>query len=178
MSNLPSQPETEPPLIAIGVLADRVGLSASAVRRYESEGLIIPYRTASGRRLYSHEDIHRVRTIHHLIRDLGFNVEGIRRMQALLPCWELNPCSPETRNSCEAYTSSDRPCWMAGDRHCACRGQACGDQGGRECIVYRLGSLCTADIKDLIRDRDDFQNRGTPIRELLERRRCPGKEGG
>jgi MerR family transcriptional regulator/heat shock protein HspR len=178
MSSVPSQHETDAPVIAIGVLAERVGLSASAVRRYETEGLIIPHRTVSGRRLFSHEDIHRVRNIHHLIQDLGLNVEGIRRMQALLPCWDLMPCSPEIRKSCDAYSSSDQPCWMAKNGHCACREQACGEEGCRECVVYRLGSLCTADIKDLFRDQDDFHNPGTAIQELLQRRRRPKEEEG
>ena len=86
------QHEVEDPLISIGVLAQKVGLSVSAVRKYENEGLIIAHRTPSGHRLFSHEDISRVRNVQHLIQDLRLNIEGIRRMQALLPCWELLPC--------------------------------------------------------------------------------------
>ena len=44
-------------------------------------------------------------------------------------------------------------------------------------MVYRLGSLCTADIKDLFREKNDFQNSGTAIQELLQRRRRPKEEG-
>ena len=84
-------PEAEPhqtiddPVISIGVLAQKVGLSVSAVRKYENEGLLIAQRTESGHRLFSHEDVTRVRNIQHLIQDLGLNIEGIRRLQSLLP---------------------------------------------------------------------------------------------
>ncbi|NQT40396.1 MAG: MerR family DNA-binding transcriptional regulator, partial [Planctomycetes bacterium] len=56
-----TQREIEDPLIPIGVLAERVGLSVSAIRKYENESLIIAHRTDSGHRLFSHEDIGRVR---------------------------------------------------------------------------------------------------------------------
>ena len=61
------------------MLAEKTSLSVAAVREYEKEGLIIAHRAASGRRLFSQEDISRVRNIHHMIQDLGFNREGIRR---------------------------------------------------------------------------------------------------
>ncbi|MHC4710150.1 MAG: MerR family transcriptional regulator, partial [Planctomycetota bacterium] len=83
------------PLVSIGALAQQVGLSVSAVRKYENDGLILAHRTDSGHRLFSYEDISRVQNIQHLIQDLGLNTEGIRRMQALLPCWDLLPCSAE-----------------------------------------------------------------------------------
>ena len=71
--------KTDDPVISIGVLAQKVGLSVSAVRKYENEGLVIAHRTDSGRRLFSLEDIKRVRNIQHLIQDLGLNIAGIRR---------------------------------------------------------------------------------------------------
>ena len=70
--------EANDPVISIGVLAERVGLSVSAVRKYENEGLVIAHRTSSGHRLFSYEDIGRVRHIQHLIQDLGLNTEGSR----------------------------------------------------------------------------------------------------
>ena len=84
MSDVITQHEIDP-VISIGVLAEKVGLSVSTVRKYENEGLIIAHRTDSGHRLFSHEDIGRVRSIHYMIQDLGLNIEGIHRIQALLP---------------------------------------------------------------------------------------------
>ncbi len=86
------------PLISIGTLADKVGLSVSAIRKYEVAGLIIPHRTNSGHRMFSYEDLTRIRVIQHMIKEIGFNAEGIRRLQALLPCWDLLPCKNKVRD--------------------------------------------------------------------------------
>ena len=158
--------EGEDPLISIGVLAQQVGLSVSAIRKYENEGLIIAHRTSSGHRLFSHEDINRVRNIQHLIQDQGLNIEGIRRMQALLPCWELLPCSDHTRQTCPAYKDGTRPCWTIKGLDCAPQGNEC-----RQCAVYRFGSLCTQDIKRLLYDQNDVEDAGAALGELMQRKR-------
>ena len=76
------------PVISIGILADKVGLSVSAIRKYERAGLIFSHRTNSGHRMFSFEDIERIKIIQYMIKVLGFNIEGIRRLQSLLPCWD------------------------------------------------------------------------------------------
>lgn len=159
------------PVISIGVLAQKVGLSASAVRKYEREGLIIPHRAESGHRLFSHEDIGRVRNIHHMIQDLGLNIEGIRRMQSLLPCWDLPPCTAEARKRCPAYDDNTRPCWMIKGLACVAQGNEC-----RRCVVYRFGSLYTEDIKRLLYGQDNLQSAGAAILEFLQRRRHSKEE--
>ena len=164
MAERQEQNQIDDPVISIGILAQKVGLSVSAVRKYESEGLLVAYRTPSGHRLFSHEDVSRVKNIHHMIQDLGLNVEGIRRMQALLPCWDLRPCSDETRDTCPAYNDKTRPCWMIKGLNCAPQGNEC-----RRCAVYRFGSLCTEDVKLLLHDQNDSENAGTAIRELFQR---------
>ena len=167
----PAQHEIDDPVISIGVLAQRVGLSVSAVRKYENEGLVIAHRTGSGHRLFSHQDVTRVRNIQHMIQDLGLNVEGIRRMQALLPCWDLLPCAAETRQSCPAYEDTTRPCWMIRALHCAPQGNEC-----RGCAVYRFGSLCTEDLKRLLHDQDSIENAGAAIQELMQRKKHSKEE--
>ena len=57
------------PVISIGTLAKKVGLSVSAIRKYEEQGLLISHRTYSGHRLFSYEDIERVQRIQHLIKE-------------------------------------------------------------------------------------------------------------
>jgi len=160
--------DVEDPVIAIGLLAARVSLSVSAVRRYENEGLIIAHRTDGGHRLFSREDIARVRNIQHMVHDLGLNIEAIRRMQALLPCWELRPCDAETRAQCPAYGEKTRPCWAMKGVPCAQQGNAC-----RNCVVYRFGSLCTEEIKRLVHDQVDLESTAPAIHELLERKHHP-----
>jgi DNA-binding transcriptional MerR regulator len=159
------------PVISIGVLAQRVGLSVSAVRKYENEGLIIAHRTSSGHRLFSHEDIDRAKNIHHMIQNLGLNVEGIRRMQALLPCWDLLPCDAEARKRCPAHNDNSQPCWMIKGLDCAPQGNEC-----RKCTVYRFGSLCTEEIKTLMHDEAYPRDGSAAIRELLDRRRRSRRE--
>ena len=161
-----TQSESDDPVISIGVLAQKVGLSVSAVRKYENGGLIIAHRADSGHRLFSRKDIDRVRNIQHMIQDLGLNVAGIRRIQALLPCWDLLPCHLETRNDCPAYKDNTRPCWTIRGLDCAPQGNEC-----RQCPVYRFGSLCTEDIKCLLYEQDDSQNASPAIKELLQRLR-------
>ena len=164
MSESDPQQTIDDPVISIGVLAQKVGLSVSAVRKYENEGLIIAHRTDSGHRLFSLEDIRRVRNIQHMIQDLGLNIQGIRRMQALLPCWDLRPCDSETRRVCPSFNDNTQPCWMMKGLDCAPQGNEC-----RCCIVYRLGSLCTQDIKRVLHDHNGTGNGDDAIRELVQR---------
>ena len=152
------------PVISIGILAGKVGLSVSAVRKYENEGLLLAHRTPSGRRLFSREDILRVEHIQHMIQDLGLNMEGIRRMQALLPCWDLLPCDAEARSTCAAYQITTQPCWTIKGLSCAPQGNEC-----RRCPVYRLGSMCTEDLKHLLHDPTECRSTDSRILELIRR---------
>ena len=150
------------PVISIGTLAKKVGLSVSAIRKYEEQGLLISHRTYSGHRLFSYEDIERVRSIQHLIKELGFNFEGIRRMQAILPCWDLLPCEKKVQENCLAYNGTSKPCWMIKEAHCTLKGNEC-----RKCLVYRFGSLLTEDIKDLIHKERYETDQRSRIKQLL-----------
>lgn len=163
----PMQSPTEDPVSAIGPLAERVGLSVSAVRKYGNEGLVIAHRTEGGRRLFCCEDIARIRHLQHLIQDLRLDIEGIRRLQAMIPCWELLPCNPEARDRCPAHGWQARPCWAIKGTDGGCQGTPCRRRG-----VYRLGSLCTDEIKPLVHAQDDAEGAGPKRRELLlERKR-------
>jgi len=155
------------PVISIGTLATKVGLSVSAIRKYEDEGLIIPHRTDSGHRMFSYEDIKRTQSIQHLVKTLGFNFEGIRRLQALLPCWNLISCNHENcarsnNNQCSAKKDNTRPCWMINEGHCTGKGNEC-----RKGIVYRFGSLFTEDIKELLHNQNNENDQSENILNLF-----------
>ena len=47
------------------------------LRKYERAGLVRPSRTVGMLRLYSEEDIVRLRLIKHLVGDLGLNIAGV-----------------------------------------------------------------------------------------------------
>ncbi len=70
--------------IAIGELAKRSGVAASALRFYEDEGLIVSGRTESGRRQYKRETLRRVAFILAAQR-VGLSLMEIRDALATLP---------------------------------------------------------------------------------------------
>ena|GEM_PF-125947 len=166
-----SEHDLSEPVMSIGTIAEKVGLSDSAIRKYENASLIIAHRTSSGHRRFSHSDIDRIRNIQRMIQDLGVSIEGIRRLQALLPCWGLLPCNRQKREQCPAFQDNTRPCWMIKGLDCTpSHGNEC-----RQCVVYRFGSLCTEEIKRLVYDQPHSENAGVAIRELLDRKRRFGQ---
>jgi MerR family copper efflux transcriptional regulator len=71
--------------VAIGVAAERAGVSARMVRHYESLGLLRSVaRTDSGYRQYTEADVHTLRFIRRA-RDLGFAMDEIA---LLLGLWQ------------------------------------------------------------------------------------------
>lgn len=65
------------PLYQISVVARMLGVHPQTLRLYEREGLVKPTRTEGNMRLYSEEDIEKLRTIISLTRDLGVNLAGV-----------------------------------------------------------------------------------------------------
>ena len=74
-------------MMTIGEVATRTGLSHSAIRYYESEGLIASPERRGGKRSFGPEVVDAVRVIR-LARELGFSLEDIRTL--------LNGFSTET----------------------------------------------------------------------------------
>ncbi len=69
--------EDSEPCYVISVAARILGVHAQTLRYYERAGMIEPSRSAGNRRLYSTEDIDRLRRIKTLIDDLGVNLAGV-----------------------------------------------------------------------------------------------------
>lgn len=64
----------------IGDLAQRTGLAPSAIRFYESSGLLPPARRgANGYRLYDEDTLHRLQVIQ-IAQRLGFSLDALRRL--------------------------------------------------------------------------------------------------
>ena len=68
--------DTEPRFV-ISVAARMLGVHAQTLRYYERAGIVEPSRSDGNRRLYSTEDIDRLRRIKTLINDLGVNLAGV-----------------------------------------------------------------------------------------------------
>ncbi|MEZ6015805.1 MAG: redox-sensitive transcriptional activator SoxR [Planctomycetota bacterium] len=70
--------------ITIGELAERTGLATSALRFYESKGLLTATRTTGGQRRYARADIRRVSFIL-ITQTLGYSLAQIADQLAQLP---------------------------------------------------------------------------------------------
>jgi len=60
----------------IGVVCEMFEIHPQTLRMYEKEGLLHPQRV-SGARLYSQEDLERIRVILNLTKELGVNRAGV-----------------------------------------------------------------------------------------------------
>ena len=69
-----------PAAYRISEAARRVGVSASALRQWERQGLVQPMRTSAGYRLYSDDDVTRLHRVRRLREVDGVNPPGIRRV--------------------------------------------------------------------------------------------------
>lgn len=67
--------------LSIGEVAKRANIAASAIRYYESEGLIPPAGRVRGRRVYDPPVIARLALIH-LAKSAGFTIAEIRKLLA------------------------------------------------------------------------------------------------
>ena len=102
------------PIYSIGVAARKVGVAVPTLRLYEKEGLIVPYRTSTNRRLYSVNDLRIVTSARELIQTRGLNFAGIRRLMSYLPCWKIRGCDPALYRDCQVPYITDSPCWSGG----------------------------------------------------------------
>ena len=62
----------------ISVAARILEMHPQTLRKYERVGLVRPSRTVGMRRLYSEEDVARLRLIKHLVGELGLNLAGVQ----------------------------------------------------------------------------------------------------
>ena len=70
--------------LTIGYVSERTGLSPSAIRFYEDEGLVTPDRNESGHRRYARSDIRRLSFVM-ISQGLGFSIAEIRDALNTLP---------------------------------------------------------------------------------------------
>jgi len=70
--------------LSIGQLAGRTGLAVSAIRYYETQGLVHPERNAGGQRRYLRSDIRRLSFVQ-IAQQFGFTISQIREQFAALP---------------------------------------------------------------------------------------------
>jgi MerR family transcriptional regulator/heat shock protein HspR len=64
----------------ISVAAELAGMHPQTLRIYEARGLITPKRSPKNTRLYSQEDVDRLRRIQELTGQLGMNLAGVEKV--------------------------------------------------------------------------------------------------
>jgi DNA-binding transcriptional MerR regulator len=75
-------PERSEGVFAISVAAEMASMQIQNLRVYERRGLVAPDRTSGGTRLYSEDDVDRLRRIGDLLA-AGLNLAGIAAVLAL-----------------------------------------------------------------------------------------------
>ena len=70
-------------LFLISMAAEMLGMHPQTLRKYERLGLIQPSRTIGSMRLYSREELERLRLIKRLVDELGINLAGVQRLLSI-----------------------------------------------------------------------------------------------
>jgi len=95
------------PVYVISVAASLTGCHPRTLRIYEEEGLLEPVRTETNIRLYSDDDVYRVRVIRYLTQRRGVNLAGVK---LLLQLRDVRDLLQEISDSLDDEdTVSDRP---------------------------------------------------------------------
>ena len=67
-------------LVFISMAAEMLGMHPQTLRKYERLGLVQPSRTIGSMRLYTQDELDRLRTIKHFVDELGINLAGVQRL--------------------------------------------------------------------------------------------------
>ncbi len=72
------------PICVMSVAARMLSVRTQTLRYYESIGLVEPARSKGNQRVYSQNDVERIRQIRNLMDDLGVNLAGVEVVMNLL----------------------------------------------------------------------------------------------
>jgi MerR family transcriptional regulator/heat shock protein HspR len=75
--------ETNRGVFMISVAAQLANMHPQTLRMYETRGLIEPQRSPKGTRLYSQDDVEKLRRIQEMTAELGLNLAGVERVLRL-----------------------------------------------------------------------------------------------
>ena len=94
----------EQDLYFISMAAQLLGMHPQTLRKYERLGLVQPTRTIGSMRLYSREEIERLRLIKRLVDDGGINLAGVQRLLSIAEVVQrLRPLMRDARLSRELF---------------------------------------------------------------------------
>src|SRR5262249_40567231 len=70
-------------LYFISMAARLLGMHPQTLRKYERLGLVQPTRTIGSMRLYSREELERLKLIKRMVDDAGINLAGVQRLLSI-----------------------------------------------------------------------------------------------
>ena len=70
-------------LYLISMAARMLGMHPQTLRKYERLGLVQPTRTIGSMRLYSREELDRLKVIKRLVDDGGINLAGVQKLLSI-----------------------------------------------------------------------------------------------
>jgi MerR family transcriptional regulator/heat shock protein HspR len=73
----------EQDLYLISIAARMLGMHPQTLRKYERLGLVQPTRTIGSMRVYSREELDRLKVIKRLVDDGGINLAGVQRLLSI-----------------------------------------------------------------------------------------------
>lgn len=73
-----------PELYLISVAAERLDMHPQTLRKYERLGLVRPHRTVGSMRVYTDDELDRIRLIKALVDDGGINLAGVQRLLSIV----------------------------------------------------------------------------------------------
>jgi MerR family transcriptional regulator, heat shock protein HspR len=73
----------EPDVYFISMAARLLEMHPQTLRKYERLGLVRPTRTIGSMRVYSRDELERLRLIKHLVDEAGINLAGVQRLLSI-----------------------------------------------------------------------------------------------
>jgi MerR family transcriptional regulator/heat shock protein HspR len=70
-------------LYFISMAARLLDMHPQTLRKYERLGLVRPTRTVGSMRVYSEDELDRLRLIKHLVEEAGINLAGVQRLLSI-----------------------------------------------------------------------------------------------
>ena len=84
-------------LYFISMAARLLDMHPQTLRKYERLGLVRPTRTLGSMRVYSREELERLRMIKHLVDEAGINLAGVQRLLTIAEVLQrIRPLMDET----------------------------------------------------------------------------------
>jgi MerR family transcriptional regulator, heat shock protein HspR len=73
----------QPDFYFISMAARLLDMHPQTLRKYERLGLVRPTRTVGSMRVYTSDELERLRLIKHLVEDVGVNLAGVQRLLSI-----------------------------------------------------------------------------------------------